>query len=489
MVREAILGFSGNANRALSSAGLALLLALLLGQTRPTTTSAPARDPNGLFDVGPARDPIPSPADLKPATALINDLFKAELAAARTPADKKALTQKLLQTAREEKGVSRYALLLKAHDQALGAGDVPDTVAALDALAAAFEVDVLKLKATAFAVLQRQVPMNAREHLAEEVSRAVQAALAADRLDVARTLVETLQSNAQTARGSELTATASALMRTLRDREAVYPEVKRAQQLLAEKPADPAANLKVGRYLCFLKADWDAGLPRLAAGGDAALKQLAERELLPEAPAEERVKLADGWWDTAAKEQGSAQQHIRDRAVKWYTDALPSLSGLSKQRVQQRIDQAARMDPGGRVKATVFLADMKEISADVGYGKFGKKGAMGYDGDAKAKVQKQIITQGLSAHAPSRLKYDLAKRFRTLTGAAGILDGTNSSSPLVFKIMGDGKQLWQSSPLAQNGKWQKFQVEIHNVSTLELVVECRGGNGYAHSIWIDPRVE
>ena len=46
--------------------------------------------------------------------------------------------------------------------------------------------------------------------------------------------------------------------------------------MLKKTPDDPKANEAVGRYNCFLKGDWQEGLPQLAAGADGQLKQLAE---------------------------------------------------------------------------------------------------------------------------------------------------------------------------------------------------------------------
>ena len=44
-------------------------------------------------------------------------------------------------------------------------------------------------------------------------------------------------------------------------------EAKESLATLEKEPADPKANLAVGRYLCFFKGNWDQGLPKLRWAG------------------------------------------------------------------------------------------------------------------------------------------------------------------------------------------------------------------------------
>ena len=46
----------------------------------------------------------------------------------------------------------------------------------------------------------------------------------------------------------------------------MYAAAKKAQEVLDKNPADAEANLAVGRWRCFYKNDWPAGLPLLAQG-------------------------------------------------------------------------------------------------------------------------------------------------------------------------------------------------------------------------------
>ena len=77
-----------------------------------------------------------------------------------------------------------------------------------------------------------------------------------------------------------------------------------ARAALEKNRDDAAANLAVGKFYCFSKGDWEKGLPLLARGADAALKSVAEKEQANPNTAEERLGLADQWWQLADGRRG-----------------------------------------------------------------------------------------------------------------------------------------------------------------------------------------
>jgi formylglycine-generating enzyme required for sulfatase activity len=116
---------------------------------------------------------------------------------------------------------------------------------------------------------------------------------------------------------------------------------------LASKPNDPAANLAVGQFDCFVKAEWDRGLPLLALGSDAELRALAEKELAGVSDAGAQVELGDGWWALSETEAGLARDHLREHAAKWYERAQPSLEGLAKAKVEKRLKEVEALASQG----------------------------------------------------------------------------------------------------------------------------------------------
>jgi hypothetical protein len=108
---------------------------------------------------------------------------------------------------------------------------------------------------------------------------------------------------------------------------------------LLDNPADAEANALAGKYFCFEAGNWDIGLPLLAQGSDADLKAAAEMEMLTPAGSAEQVELGDKWYALGKKAKQPAQLGMLARAVSWYKQAAPSLTGVTKERIDQRSDE------------------------------------------------------------------------------------------------------------------------------------------------------
>ena len=128
-----------------------------------------------------------------------------------------------------------------------------------------------------------------------------------------------------------------AIAKEMADVQEAQTRVVGAVEILDKTPTDPAANLAVGRYRCFTKNQWNQGLPLLALGSDAALKDLAIAELKEVSDAAEQAKLGDAWWDLAQQEQEMVKQRLQRRAAYWYERALPELAGLAKDKAEKRM--------------------------------------------------------------------------------------------------------------------------------------------------------
>ncbi|GEM_PF-7064819 len=289
------------------------------------------------------KSPLPNPAAIKDATALVNDTFNELLAAAKTPELRTAATKKLLDAAAEEKDpASRFALLVKARDFASAGADFDSAAAAIDAMDRAFDLDALKMKTDAAVAVARSArTAGDRKKLAQQLDSVIDAAVTADRYDLAKSLADIALTAARAANDADLMRKTTLDLQHVREAETASADLKKLQQILADKPTDPEANLKVGKYHCFIKENWEKGLPMLALGSDTALKSLAETELAGVKDPEAQVKLADAWWDAAEKMGNSAKASAQGRAAKWYNAALPRLSGLARARVEKHLAQLA----------------------------------------------------------------------------------------------------------------------------------------------------
>jgi hypothetical protein len=122
--------------------------------------------------------------------------------------------------------------------------------------------------------------------------------------------------------------------------EDISNQASRGRQVLATHPSDAAANFAVGKFLCFYKGDWAAGLPFLARGSDANAKGLAVTELAGSHVADVQLALGDGWWDLGEKSPAVAQRQLQLHAAGLYQAAAPMSHGLTAQKIKLRTAQA-----------------------------------------------------------------------------------------------------------------------------------------------------
>lgn len=142
----------------------------------------------------------------------------------------------------------------------------------------------------------------------------------------------------------------------------------------------------------------------------------------------------------------------------------------------------------------VYLDNLKELSCKVGYGTLGKKGSHGY-GPATVAVNNVKAQHALSTHPPANgksfVRYRVNGEYRKFSATVAISDAAPKpcSSPLTFRVLGDGKLLWQSRPVRQPRKPALCRISIGRVRVLTLEVDCLGPNAWAFAVWIDPRIE
>lgn len=71
-----------------------------------------------------------------------------------------------------------------------------------------------------------------------------------------------------------------------------YDKVKPSFEALAKTPEDPLHNLIAGRFVVFVKGDWERGIPMFANCADPFLVELAEKE---QSLSSDKVALGDAW--------------------------------------------------------------------------------------------------------------------------------------------------------------------------------------------------
>ncbi len=301
--------------------------------------------------------PVPDAQAQVKADNEIQETFKEEFAKAKQGAGKRALANLLLKNALEtmDNPVARYVMLRRAHDLAAETGGVALAVWAIDEMARDYDIHPFAMKAELLDKaeknkLSRTQPSTLAGHALAEA----EAAIAADQLDDAERLnkqalrfasaIPPLQAKGQQIRFSKYATNQRIHLQQARESIEI---VKPAFELLKEKPDDPEANMIAGKHVCFVKGDWESGLPMLAKGTDAKLRKLANNESTNPMDASEQKYLGDNWWEIAekkwweiAKEKpGLGQLNIQQHASRWYESALRSLNGEDHDTVKQRINK------------------------------------------------------------------------------------------------------------------------------------------------------
>jgi hypothetical protein len=361
------------------------------GKPLATTPATPLADQDHPVAPQPPSVPVkkipaPTPAALKEPLQVVNEAFNTDLTSAKTTEQKVAAANKLVDSAKEEKdAIAKFALLSKANDVAIESGDIDVVSAVIDQIEGTYEIDGLKLRADAIRSISKLVhnPQQ-QQKVVVAAGDIVDKAVFADRYDIARSMAELVLNSARSTNDPDMQREAAAKERQVHETETAYAGIKSALVALAVKPDDPDANLKVGKFRCFIKGDWESGLPMLAHGNDPALKTLAQKEMAGATDAETQVALGDGWSGIAEKEAGISKSQIQKRAGKWYNEAVPNLTGLAKARVELRLKTLSSHEPA-RVVNLLKLADVERDSVS---GKWKlQNGTLICDGSKRAKIE------------------------------------------------------------------------------------------------------
>ncbi len=308
---------------------LALLFLFCLSTLTPTLVAAQAT----------TRPAVPDPIAIQTATRLVDGVFADEIVKAKTPDAKAALAEKLLKAAGEttDNPASRYVLLRKTVDVAVGAGDAAKSLAAINELAINWDIDGLKLEQETLGRLVSAVRTpEAQADFARQADVVAGQAFAADRYDVAAQLLEMASNAASRANDPSLSRMLIVRRGAISEGRAAFLKMAPALDALASNPNDAEANLVVGRYQCFIKDNWEGGLPRLSHSA-GKFHDIAVKDATSATDAADQMGLADAWWDLAEQESAFIRRVIRNHAAAWYRLSQAGLSGLAKVKCDKRL--------------------------------------------------------------------------------------------------------------------------------------------------------
>jgi hypothetical protein len=288
--------------------------------------------------------PEPDAALQKEKLKVLKDLFKDDYSK-KSAADQTALGKQLLNRGietRDDLG-AQFVMLREARDIAAGAGDIDTSLRAVDEMAKVFAIPPLAFK---LAALAKSTAGAKDPEIARTAARAylalVSEAIRADDFESAATAAGKGELAAKAAQDPVLPGRIQELQKEIPGLKAEYQKVK--ADLDKAAPADAEA---VGRYLCFVRGSWDAGLLHLANGAKPPLKTAVDKDLSKPLEAEKQLEAGDGWWEFAQKEKSPWRKaRIVARAQSWYEQAAALATGLNKVKVDKRLAEIEESQPG-----------------------------------------------------------------------------------------------------------------------------------------------
>ena len=343
------------------------LARLEVRQPPDSESEKPGTPPEFAVRQPPKEEKQPEPAGeiLQRATGMVRELYQSERQEAKTEAQKGQLAGKVLQRAEETRDdpAGRYALLRLAYDLAVEAADGNLALDVVDRLVSLYvvEFDPWQRKAEVVSTLARQARRPDDHKAVVQLALSLIAQTQADdAFPVAQQLAKQALAAANKAREHAVLEQVRAAVKQVEQAAKAFQEVQAALAVLKDKPDDGEAHLIAGRHYCFVKGDWETGLPHLAKSSDAPLAQVAGDDLKAGADSAAQVKVADAWWDLSAKAHGAELDGVRLRAGFWYKQLLgDSTDGLLRARIEKRLEEVAQISrplPSGKMKRLVVNA-------------------------------------------------------------------------------------------------------------------------------------
>ena len=291
---------------------------------------------------GHARTPVPSAEDSRQSIARVKDIFADEFAQALTVEKKSTLAKKLRdQAAATAEPSDRWALLSEALRLSTEAGDVPMAMEIIDLIPREFAVEEHAYRIEALVKLALKASASEAADISRRMLAVARRAISADEDAVAMKAIASAMGLARKARNVELINEATQLQNAAKERQKESRQLAVVLEKLKKSPEDAEVCLEAGRYYCFRRDDWAAGLPLLAKGSDADLSALAKGELGARRNQSPLLPIADAWWDWSNGDASKSKTAAKTHAADIYRGVVGSLTGLDKVRLEKRIAEAA----------------------------------------------------------------------------------------------------------------------------------------------------
>lgn len=287
--------------------------------------------------------PVPSQDEQLKIANELKVIFKQHYADLSTPAKESALAAALRNGTKDlgDDPVSRFVMLQEAHTHALAARDLRLAEDLASELCATFEVDFLSMQSQMLTTAIQSAKATDPGLLVAKALELIDLLTVKERFDEALVLLETVEGESKRLKVAGLHAKLTAARRKARTEQIESETIQGAIGVLKAVPDDPAANLIVGKHLCFAKGDWATGLRMIAQGNDPKIAATAELDLTAPTEAPQQIEVGDAWWALAESSKAD-EKHLLRRAAFWYAQSLPRLQpGIDRLKITRRLEEVS----------------------------------------------------------------------------------------------------------------------------------------------------
>ncbi len=133
----------------------------------------------------------------------------------------------------------------------------------------------------------------------------------------------------------------------------------------------------------------------------------------------------------------------------------------------------------------IWLSEVEPDAWRQGYGPLGRDAAIL---GTPISIGGRRFARGLATHAASEVAYHLGGQYARFTASVG-RDDSHREGSVVFRVMGDGRLLYES-PVTRGGEPPRpVDVPLAGVAELVLVVDDAGdGTHFDHADWAEARL-
>lgn len=332
----------------------------------PRTTVA--RDASGNVGRSVSEPRIALPTRIERTNALdrVNELFAEQLKYEGNRQVMRQLSQEMLASADGMRSdpAGAYALQVTAIKTAAKAGDLDILKTAVDQHVAMFETDAIEANSVALKEFGEENggaladAVDGRQYIKQALP-VIYGLILEDSYDITRDLGQFAVMYESRSGNREFLPDLNRLKSQLLATKNFYARTGDALAELRADPKNAAANSTVGRYVTFIKGDWENGLPLLAMGDNDRLAQMAKADIATHgSSSEQMMTTADAWWDLADSTSNELFKNAcRERAAYWYELASQTMpESLAKLHANSRLKEFDRSTGGSPLASLQKLA-------------------------------------------------------------------------------------------------------------------------------------